>query len=134
MIKIEYKTGKDKGLPNWRVKIEISGKIINLYTQNFELGFWSNESWDNIGYSKNGSNKYETWVSVITKDPTKLEGYKPLIIEKFYEILEYNKNVYIKESKRILSMVNDYDSYLNSDIFVDKIRDDKLNKLLYEKI
>lgn len=127
---IKTEEGKDKGLPNWRVKIELHGDTINLYTKNFDMGFWSNESWDKIGYTKNGSDKYENWVSVITKDKSKLEGYKPLIINKFYEILEYNKSIYIKEQKRISSRINDFDNYLNSDIFKDRIRDDKLNEIL----
>ena len=57
------------------------------------------------------------YVSVITKYPNKMEGFKPLMIEKLYEII--NKN--IKLQNQILLREKDklarYENHLTSDLF-----------------
>jgi len=128
-INIEYKEGKDIGKPNWRISISKSGSKITIKTENFEQGFRDGEWWDNVFATKNGSDTYENYVTVITKDKSKLETFKPLIIDKFYEILEYNIKHHQSEIKRLNAYVNNYKDCLVSDLFKDKIREDKLNEL-----
>ena len=128
-VNIKYKEGKDLGKPNWRIEISKSGSGISIKTENFERGFRSGEDWDKVYADKNGGDTYENYVSVITKDKSKLDTFKPLIIEKFYEILEYNIKHYQSEIKRINGYVNNYKDCLVCDLFKDKIREDKLNEL-----
>jgi len=128
-INIEYKEGKDIGKPNWRIEISKSGSRIIIKTENFDCGFRSGEDWDKVYAGKNGEDTYENYVSVITKDKSKLDTFKPLIIEKFYEILEYNIKHYQSEIKIINGWVNNYKDCLVCDLFKDKIREDKLNEL-----
>ena len=128
-INIEYKEGKDIGKPNWRISISKSGSLISIKTENFERGFRSGEAWDKVYAGKNGQDTYDNYVSVITKDKSKLDTFKPLIIEKFYEILEYNIKYHESEIKRITNYVNNYKDCLVCDLFKDKIREDKLNKI-----
>lgn len=128
-VNIEYKEGKDIGKPNWRISISKSGSKITIKTENFEQGFRDGEWWDKVYAGKNGQDTYENYVTVITKDKSKLETFKPLIIDKFYEILEYNIKHHQSEIKRLNAYVNNYKDCLVSDLFKDKIREDKLNEL-----
>lgn len=128
-VNIEYKWGKDIGKPNWRISISKSGSKITIKTENFERGFRDGEWWDSVFVTKNGSDTYENYVTVITKDKSKLETFKPLIIDKFYEILEYNMKYHQSEIKRLNAYVNNYKDCLVCDLFKDKIREDKLNEL-----
>jgi hypothetical protein len=128
-VNIEYKWGKDIGKSNWRISISKSGSKITIKTENFELGFRDGEWWDSLFTTKNGGDTYENYVTVITKDKSKLETFKPLIIDKFYEILEYNMKYHQSEIKRLNAYVNNYKDCLVCDIFKDKIREGKLNEL-----
>ena len=131
---IEYKEGKDLGKPNWRISISLEiglgvGSNIIIRTENFSMGFKAGEDWNKLSVSKNGGDTYQNYVSVITKEYSRLDLFKPLIIEKFYEILEYNIKYYESEVKRINSYITNYKNCLICDLYKDKIRNDKLNKL-----
>lgn len=129
-MKIEYKEGKDIGKENWRLSVSLSSGIITVKTENFQNGFVSGEDWDKVWAGKNGSDTYQNYVSVITKDPKKLESFKPAIINRFYEILEYNIKHYQSEIKKIEVWVNNYQKCLESDLFKDRKREEKLNQIL----
>jgi hypothetical protein len=127
---IEYKEGKDLGKPNWRISVLLNtGSKVLIKTENFEFGFRTGEDWDKVYVSKNRGDTYENNVSVITKKYSRLEQFKPLIIEKFYEILEYNIKYHESEIRRINNYIDNYKNCLDCDLFKDKIREDKLNKL-----
>lgn len=131
---IEYKEGKDLGNPNWRISISLEiglgvGSNIIIRTENFSMGFKTGEDWNKLAVSKNGGDTYENYVSVITKEYSRLDLFKPLIIEKLYEILEYNIKYYESEVKRINGYITNYKNCLVCDLYKDKIRNDKLNKL-----
>ena len=114
---IRHKNGKDLGEPNWRISININGEIITIKTENFKYGFRIGEDWDKIAVFNSSHGQYEEYVSVITKYPNKMEGFKPLMIEKLYEII--NKN--IKLQNQILLREKDklarYENHLTSDLF-----------------
>lgn len=130
-MKIEYKEGKDKGEENWRISISKDGSNrITIKTENFKWGFYSGEDWDKVYASKNGGDTYQLYVSVITKDPGKLESFKPLIILKFHEILKYNLKNHQGEIKKIESWVDNYKECLASDLFKDILREERLNQIL----
>lgn len=133
-MNVIYKEGRDKNLPNWRISVSfilLNGiKYILVKSENFEMGFTSGESWNKVYSGKNGKDTYDTYVSVITKDKSLLESFKPLIIDEFYKILEYNIKVYDKDIKRINVYIDECKDCLVSDLFKQKLRDEVLNKLL----
>ena len=127
-MKVKYITGSDKGLPNWRIRIEKGNNNIKIETENFEWGFRNGEDWDKVAkFGEDG--RYENSASIITKDPTKLEGYKQILIEELHKIFELNMKSYRDEIERIEGYIKGYEMALKSDLFKEKIRDERLKDL-----
>lgn len=130
-MKIEYDNYPDIGEQNWRIYVTLkSSDKITVITENFKWGFVSGEKWDEVWSGKNGDDTYKNYVSVITKDPKKLESYRPLIIDRFYEILEHNIKHYQERIKQIERNINVYENCLESDLFKARLREKKINQLL----
>lgn len=131
-MEILYKEGKDKSLPNWRVSISVD-KVICIKTENFDFGFRDSEWWDQVSTFNtfHGTSHKENYVSVITKDKTRLEEYKQVVINKMYEVLDHN----IKVQKSIIKREENSLKQLelaNQTLFKDKIREEKINGLIDE--
>jgi len=129
---IIYKNGKDKGLPNWRVSATSDNKSIQVTTENFQHGFRSGESFDKIStFPYSNSNHIESYVTILTKDPSKLEGYKPIVLDKLYEIVNHNISVqksHIIDEEKLLKRLES-----SREMFKDRIREEKLNKIIDER-
>jgi hypothetical protein len=133
-MEIVYKNGKDRNLPHWRVSISIENKAIYIKTDNFDFGFRDGEWWDKVSTFNtfHGTSHKENYVSIITKDKTKLEEYKQVVIDKMYEVLEHN----IKVQKSIIKREENSLKHLelaNQTLFKDKIREEKINGLIDER-
>ena len=132
MVKIIYKDGKNLGLPNWRIKLESETRkgshSIIISTENFKHGFNGNESWDKV-YAFRYDETYSGYISVITNDYNKLESFRPIIIEKFYETSKYNIKKLKSQIKEIEEKIQRCDDFLKCDLFKDRKRDEKLDEL-----
>ncbi len=105
-------TGPDLGKPSWRIKIKLCRNDIEINSENFEFGFYSGEDWDRVHTSK--SNLFAT---VITKDYSKLESYKPILIFEFYKLLESKLDDYQLELERTKQDIFRLESLLRNDLF-----------------
>ena len=135
-MNIIYEDGLDKGHPCWRASLSYNKVSIKIKTENFKYGFRDGESYNKISVFRtySGTGKYELYVSVITKNPSKLEQYKIDVVEKFNWVLEHN----LKVQKKIITddnkLLKTYEDLLSSDIFKDTIRDRKLQNILEDEL
>lgn len=133
-MKIIYIDGKDEGKENWRALVKVEYNKIVIKTENFTWGFRSQEQYDKVTtftnhYDIHFCSQKENYVSIITKDKSKLEGYKQIVMDKLYEVIAHNiksqKSVVRQEEKKLVFLES-----VNEFMFVDKRRDEKISAII----
>lgn len=148
-MKVIYEEGKDLGLENWRISAKLENHRfmypdankanIIVKIENFDYGFVeSSDSWDKLFYRKDDSKRYYiAYVSVISKNMSKLDSYLEPIILKLKEIIEYNIKEHQKECQESIKYheksIELYKEVLNSDLYKNINRDSKLDSILNQK-
>ena len=142
------KEGRSTGHPYWRVCIyKHHREPVTLKIENFDLGFRSGEGYDdnNIFCDENGFNYktavfssmrnldfYELYVSSLTTNHDMIEELKQMVIDRFYEIIEFNISSKEKEIEKNRKDLIEIENLKDCSIFLNRTRDSKLDQILNE--
>lgn len=131
-MEVNYTIGKDLGKKYWRVYVNKSNSTISIVVENFDMGFKTGEEFDKIADFKTsyGSDTYENYVSVITKNKNRIEEYKELVIERLYIILGKNLKAYERRIKQNEKIVKNYEKSLECDLFKSIKRNEVIDKII----
>jgi hypothetical protein len=127
-LNLKYEIGEDLGLENWRISItRFNGFTFEI--KNFDYGFRDGEQYDKLNQSYYLKRAEPWYLSILTRDKSKLEEYKQILLKAYIEVV----NEYIRKQRiEILNINNDIElceKMLNSDLFKQINRDEKLKKL-----
>ena len=114
------KVFEDKKLPYWRVIAKIKNSNVVTEVENFEYGFRDGESLDRVSsFTNNYTFQKENYVTVITKNPEKIDLYKEKALEKLFKILNDNLKSQIDSVKKGIKSIEKIKKCIKSDAFKD---------------